>query len=864
MSKKNHKKKQEVIAPKENTGPVKKEKISAEPKLQPMTVVVDLFEAVLGKKTALLMAGILLVLLFILFGGFIFGDRLFLFKDIGSDTINVFYPQLVHVADYLSKEGLPKWSFNQGMGQNILPLSVGDPFNWILYIMGKENLAYGIAWVELLKLFTGGMFFYAYLRTMKMTYHSSMIGGMAYAFCGFMVVGSGWYIFSTQAVYFALFLWGFERLLQHKSLWMFTLSVFLFAFNIPFDLYMAVLFIFFYSTLRLVEINGKDVMKFIPIYLLMLGCGVLGVLMSFGLLVSSVDQIVNSPRVAGESAFFASLSAKSPFALVDGGQGATAIARLFANDLLGDASFNSKTGALNFSGWSNYLEAPALYSGLFTLLLIPQAIALSSGRKRMLYLLGLILVILPLMFPYLRYSIWLFSGDYYRTYSVFFIIAMLFVAVSALDLIYAKRKINLTVLALTLVFLIAMMFIPFNDTKIQIANGAKAIAVDGSLRNILIMFLLAHTFIISGLAFTDYRQTARIAFIGMVALECLLVSSYTYNNERPVITKTEFNQKLGYKDATLDALEIIRKKDPSPFYRLEKSYKSGVAMHGSTNDAKVQNYFGSPSYHSFNQMNYIRFLAETDVIDAKDENQTRWASGVATRPLLQIISATKYLIVDDKSNMPKFWFTDFDSVANLKIWQNPFYLPLGFTYDKILDEELFKKLSKENQSLKKQISLLKAMTLEPDYLKYFEGIGAFDTALIDQNYLPEDLAADVNALKTDTLKMEKFSNNHIKGSIKVDKPKALFFSIPFDPSWKAFVNGSEVKLTRANLGMMAIPLKSGTSTIELKFNPPYWALSWLISFVGFLLFLGIIAWQFMTKRTKNKLSDNLSKQSDID
>jgi uncharacterized membrane protein YfhO len=401
------------------------------------------------------------------------------------------------------------------------------------------------------------------------------------------------------------------------------------------------------------------------------------------------------------------------------------------------------------------------------------------------------------------------------------------------------------------------MFIPFNGLETQIGNSSKVVLIDGGLRNILVMFMLAHTFAIAGLGFADYRQTARIALVGLVCLETLLVSSYSYGSERPVITKTEFKQKVGYNDATHDALAIIRKKDPSAFYRIEKGYRSGVAMHGSTNDAKVQDFFGSTSYHSFNQLNYIRFLAGTDIIDPKDENQTRWASGVMTRPLIQNICATKYLIVDKKAQMPKFWFSDFDSIANLNIWYNPYFIPLGFTYDKVIDEKIFSSLSKENQSIKKQICLLKAMSVEPEFKAAFAELGNFDTTSINAAYTPEELTADISALKSDTMKMEQFSQNNIKGSIKLSKPKALYFSIPFDPSWKAIVNGKETKIYRANLGMMALPLKAGDNKIELRFAPPHWSMSWMLSAIGFALFLLLLLWEFRSKLgLKSKVNAN--------
>ena len=112
------------------------------------------------------------------------------------------------------------------MGQNMLPLSIGDPFMCILYLFDPKSLAYGIAWIEVLKFFLAGFLFYKYLRILSFTHHSSLVGGLAYAFCGFMMVGSGWYVFSTQGVYIAALLLGFERLFQKRSGWLFTISIF--------------------------------------------------------------------------------------------------------------------------------------------------------------------------------------------------------------------------------------------------------------------------------------------------------------------------------------------------------------------------------------------------------------------------------------------------------------------------------------------------------------------------------------------------------------------------------------------------------------------------------------------------------------
>jgi hypothetical protein len=44
------------------------------------------------------------------FRSFVFGDRVLLYKDIGSDSINDSYPFLAHLSDYVRTYGLPSWS----------------------------------------------------------------------------------------------------------------------------------------------------------------------------------------------------------------------------------------------------------------------------------------------------------------------------------------------------------------------------------------------------------------------------------------------------------------------------------------------------------------------------------------------------------------------------------------------------------------------------------------------------------------------------------------------------------------------------------------------------------------------------------
>src|SRR4051812_43071854 len=126
----------------------------------------DTISLFIEKYSFAIAGGLIFLVAFIVYKDFLLFKNVFLYKDIGSDTVNISYPPMKHIADYIHSVGLPKWSFNYGMGQNIFPFFLQrDPFDVLLFMAGKESLAYGIGYIEFLKVIMGGLVFFFYLRT---------------------------------------------------------------------------------------------------------------------------------------------------------------------------------------------------------------------------------------------------------------------------------------------------------------------------------------------------------------------------------------------------------------------------------------------------------------------------------------------------------------------------------------------------------------------------------------------------------------------------------------------------------------------------------------------------------------------------
>src|SRR5436305_11921940 len=101
----------------------------------------------------------LVVLWLLVYRNFIFGGSTLLYKDVGVDSINIYYPRYVLVSDYIRDEGIPfLWSFRVGMGQTIFPSLSAlliTPVVWL----AKGAIAKALVYQHLLYVVLAGLLF---------------------------------------------------------------------------------------------------------------------------------------------------------------------------------------------------------------------------------------------------------------------------------------------------------------------------------------------------------------------------------------------------------------------------------------------------------------------------------------------------------------------------------------------------------------------------------------------------------------------------------------------------------------------------------------------------------------------------------
>lgn len=76
----------------------------------------------------------------------------------------------------------------------------------------------------------------------------------------------------------------------------------------------------------------------------------------------------------------------------------------------------------------------------------------------------------------------------------------------------------------------------------------------------------------------------------------------------------------------------------------------------------------------------------------------------------------------------------------------------------------------------------------------------------------------IKKLRENELLLEEYTDTFMCGTITLDSRKLLYLSIPFDDKWNIYVDGEKVEKYCVNYAFSGILVKSGTHTIEMKYE----------------------------------------------
>jgi uncharacterized membrane protein YfhO len=212
------------------------------------------------------------------------------------------------------------------------------------------------------------------------------------------------------------------------------------------------------------------------------------------------------------------------------------------------------------------------------------------------------------------------------------------------------------------------------------------------------------------------------------------------------------------------------------------------------------------------------------------------------------------------------------TVNDCKVYENQYYIPMGFMYESFISEEEYEKISKIDRSE----ALLKAMVLSMDDMEKYSDITGYTKekydvlrrdiksgkthnfkSIVDSyRYGNQSYYEDCEKLKENSCSSFTYHNNGFIAQIdNKGDDNLVFFSVPYDEGWSATVNGEKAEIVKSNIGFMAVKVPGNTkSIINFEYTVPAFHTGIIITIVcGIILLIYLfILIIFAIKRKGNR------------
>ena len=295
-----------------------------------------------------------------------------------------------------------------------------------------------------------------------------------------------------------------------------------------------------------------------------------------------------------------------------------------------------------------------------------------------------------------------------------------------------------------------------------------------------------------------------------------------------------------YTDSDLvkqDTNALLLKNDlPEGDYRID-TYKIHDNI-GMWLDKSCLQYFGStaaPSILSF----YPALGVKRDVRSEPE------LSNYALRGLLSV----EYLITTPEKQ------TDLENEADdgweyafakdgYAVYRNTNYVPMGFAYDYYLTQTEYEETAKATRAN----LLMRALVLtDEDAAVYGKYLTHLPEGRREELYY-ESYVQDCRERRATAASVFQMNNSGFHAEITLEKENLVFFSVPYDDGFTAYVNGQEADIVEVDEGLMAVLCPAGENSIDFVYQPDGIRLSRALTLGGIVVWLAYTAYFVWRKR----------------
>ncbi|XOQ47987.1 MAG: Bacterial membrane protein YfhO [Eubacteriales bacterium] len=706
------------------------------------------------------------------------------------------------------------WNWTTDLGANFIGsytfYLLGSPFFWLTIPFPSAAVPYLMGPLLILKFGCASLTGYLYLQRYVEDKDYAVIGGMLYAFSGFSIYNIFFNHFHEAIVFFPLMLWALDEYMYKRRRGLFAVTVFACCFVNYYFFVGQVVFTLLYGFTRLFSGNWKITLRD---FLLLVCEAVIGVLCACVLLVPTVLAVIQNPRVNDPPEGWNAL-------LYDWNQRYVHILEcfFFPPDIPARPNFTPKSEAK----WASLGAWLPLFS-------MTGVIGFLKMRRK--HWLKTLLGILYLMafVPVLNSAFQLFNASYYARWFYMLTLMMSLATIIALQraCIDWKSSIKWT-MGITL------------GIALPIGLMVKSTEQDGKK---------TYTF-----GLEDY-PTRFWSYVAIAMLSLLLLT---------IIFKYYQRDKKGFIRRCMGGVAAISFVYALFFIALGKtqsddahkeiipySLNGGADIHlPDTRNCRVDVYDGMDNqamfwqiptiqaFHSIVPGSIMEFYPSVGVqrdVGSRPETKYYGLRGLTSCRWLfdPALSGKDFAVGETDANAPAMpGWRYYASQNGFKIYQNQYYIPMGFSYDSYITRSEYEQVEKENRHL----LLLKTLVVENEDVKKVTGILKHDDNFLESDFSQEAYFEDCLNRKAESCSSFERDNGGFTAKINADKERLVFFSVPWEGGWSAKVNGRDAEILKVNVGFMAVKVPAGESTIRFDYTTPGLKQGALITLGGVALF----------------------------
>ena len=780
-----------------------------------------------GLIAAFFVPVIIMIIIFAQRGIFPFGEESFL----RTDMYHQYAPFFSEFQYKLTHGGSLLYSWDIGMGVNFAALYsyyLASPLNWLIVLCPKKFIIEFMTYMIVVKIGLSGLAFSWYLRRhFKTVDFGIAFFGIFYALSGYMAAYSWNIMWLDCILLFPLIMLGLEKLVQEKKCILYCITLGLSILSNYYISIMICIFMVFYF-LALLILEGRKPWKEVLIN---------GVHFAvYSLLAGGLAAVVLLPEIyamkmtaSGDINFPQTFS--SYFSIFD----------MIARHL---PAVETEIG---LDHWPN------IYCGVAILIFFLLYLGCRKIRQK-----DKIVMCSLLLFFYASFSINVFNfiwhGFHYPNSlpcRQSFIYIFLILTAGYHAYIYLHEipwKHVVTAFFATVIFVIMAQKLITDD------------AFHFSVFYVAIIFLAVYTGLISLYQRGINRNVLVLLALGVVALEAAVNTTVTS------VTTTSRTSYVKDNKASIDLTEGLL---PNPdFYRVEKVTRK------TKNDGAWMNFPSVSLFSSTANADLSKFFKKLGC-----ESSTNAYSITGSTPLVDALFAVKYALYSEEAGENQV--SSLVSVQDdMQLWKNNYALSLGFmmpydvennwqleltnpaevqndlsvvlgaspvlsevpsevkgksfTFTPDTDGDYYVFVS--NKKVEKVAALLGEKTknfdnvsrgylLELGYLKSGEEVTLRnddnDQDLIASAYrfVPEGLESVYQVLNKNSLKLTKWTDTQIKGTVDAEKAGLLYLSIPFDKGWSVKIDGKEAEPYKIFDTFLSVHMTAGTHEVSLEYMP---------------------------------------------